>query len=120
MTANMRAAGAVDWINARDPPKWLWRSVAALVLGGQVLTRVLQGAPARVLHWGFPLGSDVYGMCKGAPQGRRSRPAVRLISKSHPQSCMTQRRKHYAPVTAMGPRGCSEQHAVSGWMCTCM
>ena len=37
-------AETVDWINARDPPKWLWRTVAALVLGGQVLTRVLQGA----------------------------------------------------------------------------
>ncbi len=36
-------AETVDWINARDPPKWLWRTVAALVLGGQVLTRVLQG-----------------------------------------------------------------------------
>lgn len=31
------------WLESAKPPKWLWRSIAAIVLGGQVATRILKG-----------------------------------------------------------------------------
>ena len=31
------------WMESAKPPKWLWRSIAAVVLGGQVATRILKG-----------------------------------------------------------------------------
>ena len=34
------------WLESAKPPKWLWRSIAAIVLGGQVATRILKGEPA--------------------------------------------------------------------------
>ena len=36
-------AGAVRWLGKVEPPKALWRTVAALILGGQALQRILQG-----------------------------------------------------------------------------
>lgn len=34
---------AYDWLCSIKPPKTLWRTVAALVLGGEALVRILQG-----------------------------------------------------------------------------
>ena len=31
------------WLEAAKPPKWLWKTIAAIVLGGQVATRILKG-----------------------------------------------------------------------------
>lgn len=39
-----RHAGLLAWLNRSNPPKWLWRTISALILGGQVMTRMLQGA----------------------------------------------------------------------------
>lgn len=36
-----------DWLCSIKPPKSLWRSIAALVLGGEALVRILQGK----IHW---------------------------------------------------------------------
>lgn len=36
-------AGLLDWVDSFKPPKYLWRSLAALVLGGEVMVRILQG-----------------------------------------------------------------------------
>ena len=49
--------GAYDWLCAVKPPKWAWRSMAALVLGGEALVRILQGARAagRPPPWRSPL-----------------------------------------------------------------
>ena len=33
------------WLESAKPPKWLWRTIAAVVLGGQVATRILKGRP---------------------------------------------------------------------------
>ena len=40
-----RCCGAVlqKWMESAKPPKWLWRTIAAVVLGGQVATRILKG-----------------------------------------------------------------------------
>lgn len=38
--------GAVKWLGKVEPPKALWRTVAALTLGGQSLQRILQGLPS--------------------------------------------------------------------------
>ncbi|KAL4435442.1 hypothetical protein ABPG77_006204 [Micractinium sp. CCAP 211/92] len=38
---------AYDWLCSIKPPKTLWRTVAALVLGGEALVRILQGK----IHW---------------------------------------------------------------------
>ncbi|KAI7842873.1 hypothetical protein COHA_003490 [Chlorella ohadii] len=38
---------AYDWLCSIKPPKSLWRSIAALVLGGEALVRILQGK----VHW---------------------------------------------------------------------
>lgn len=35
--------GVWGWLNSLQPPKTLWRSIAALVLGGEALVRILQG-----------------------------------------------------------------------------
>lgn len=35
--------GAWGWLNGLQPPKSMWRSIAALVLGGEALVRILQG-----------------------------------------------------------------------------
>ncbi|CAK0782534.1 hypothetical protein CVIRNUC_005752 [Coccomyxa viridis] len=35
------------WMESAKPPKWLWRTIAAVVLGGQVATRILKGK----IHW---------------------------------------------------------------------
>ena len=32
------------WVERAKPPKWLWRTIAAVVLGGQVATRILKGS----------------------------------------------------------------------------
>jgi hypothetical protein len=41
-------AGFLTWLNSSSPPKWLWRTISALILGGQVMTRMLQGGhPSR-------------------------------------------------------------------------
>ena len=85
-------ADLVDWINARDPPKWLWRSVAALVLGGQVLTRVLQGVPPPTFRadrgpvavdgmWqlGRPAWSQHHAGGRGGPSVSRTVTLVSLI-----------------------------------------
>lgn len=37
----------LDWVAALKPPRYIWRSVAALVLGGEVMVRILQGK----IHW---------------------------------------------------------------------
>ncbi len=37
---------AYDWLCSIKPPKSLWRSIAALVLGGEALVRILQGETA--------------------------------------------------------------------------
>lgn len=42
--------GVWDWLCSRKPPKSLWRTIAALVLGGEALVRILQGA------WPLPVG----------------------------------------------------------------
>lgn len=42
-----RLQNTLTWLNASKPPKWLWRTIAALMLGGQVMTRMLQGK----IHW---------------------------------------------------------------------
>ena len=34
---------ALSWLASYKPPRYLWRTVAALVLGGEVLVRILQG-----------------------------------------------------------------------------
>ena len=34
------------WVGGLKPPKSLWRTIAALVLGGEALVRILQGEPA--------------------------------------------------------------------------
>lgn len=36
-------AGLLDWADSFKPPKYLWRTMAALVLGGEVMVRILQG-----------------------------------------------------------------------------
>lgn len=36
-------AGFVNWVNTSKPPKYLWRTLAALLMGGQALVRILQG-----------------------------------------------------------------------------
>ncbi|KAA6428736.1 MAG: TRIGALACTOSYLDIACYLGLYCEROL chloroplastic-like [Trebouxia sp. A1-2] len=33
----------VNWVNTSKPPKYLWRTLAALLMGGQALVRILQG-----------------------------------------------------------------------------
>lgn len=38
---------AYRWMSKRKLPRWLWRSMAALVLGGEVMVRILQGK----IHW---------------------------------------------------------------------
>ena len=37
-------AGLLDWLDSRQPPKFLWRTLAAVLLGGQALQRIVQGA----------------------------------------------------------------------------
>ena len=37
-------SGFTNWVNASQPPKWLWRTVAALLMGGQALARILKGS----------------------------------------------------------------------------
>ena len=37
------SAGLVNWVNTSKPPKYLWRTLAALLMGGQALVRILQG-----------------------------------------------------------------------------
>lgn len=37
----------MDWVDGFQPPKYLWRTLAALVLGGEVMVRILQGK----VHW---------------------------------------------------------------------
>lgn len=39
------SAGFVNWVNTSKPPKYLWRTLAALLMGGQALVRILQGGP---------------------------------------------------------------------------
>jgi hypothetical protein len=34
---------AWTWVGGLKPPKSLWRTIAALVLGGEALVRILQG-----------------------------------------------------------------------------
>ena len=36
---------AWTWVGGLKPPKSLWRTIAALVLGGEALVRILQGEP---------------------------------------------------------------------------
>ena len=45
-------AGFVNWVNTSKPPKYLWRTLAALLIGGQALVRILQGErqPDFLLH----------------------------------------------------------------------
>ena len=38
------SAAVQHWLNNTRPPKVLWRTTAALVLGGQVMIRILRGA----------------------------------------------------------------------------
>lgn len=38
---------AYDWLCSIKPPKTVWRTVAALVLGGEALVRILQGERAK-------------------------------------------------------------------------
>ena len=38
-----RVAVLQKWLETAKPPKWLWRTIAAVVLGGQVATRILKG-----------------------------------------------------------------------------
>jgi ABC transport permease subunit len=35
--------GAASWLAAYKPPRYVWRTLAALVLGGEVMVRILQG-----------------------------------------------------------------------------
>ena len=46
------SAGFINWVNTSKPPKYLWRTLAALLMGGQALVRILQGARIRhvLLH----------------------------------------------------------------------
>ena len=37
-------AAVQHWLSNTRPPKVLWRTTAALVLGGQVIIRILRGA----------------------------------------------------------------------------
>lgn len=36
-----------NWVAKRKLPRWLWRSLAALILGGEAMVRILQGK----IHW---------------------------------------------------------------------
>lgn len=40
--------GAWEWLCSIKPPKSLWRTIAAVVLGGQALVRILQGKQTRL------------------------------------------------------------------------
>lgn len=43
-------AGFVNWVNTCKPPKYLWRTLAALLMGGQALVRILQGRQLKLWH----------------------------------------------------------------------
>lgn len=42
--------GFMNWVNTSKPPKFLWRTLAALVMGGQALVRILQGVACLSTH----------------------------------------------------------------------
>ena len=41
----LRGNRAAEALAAWKPPRWCWRTLAALVLGGEVMVRILQGEP---------------------------------------------------------------------------
>ena len=61
-------AGFLTWLNSSSPPKWLWRTISALILGGQVMTRMLQGGqPSRLC---LPCSCHCSSICASAQYGR--------------------------------------------------
>ena len=61
-----RNAGLMDWVDSFRPPKYLWRTLAALVLGGEVMVRILQGECVSV---GCMLaGTNLFSAHLGPPQ----------------------------------------------------
>lgn len=58
-----RVRGGLDRLNSRfRPPRYLWRTVAAVVLAGQSITRILQGGWAGGREvWSRPAGPPAAG-----------------------------------------------------------
>jgi hypothetical protein len=60
LEAASTAAPALAFLNRLKPPRWLFRTVACLVLGGQVISRICKGAWAwRGKGGGLCLGGDL-------------------------------------------------------------
>ena len=109
------------WLEDAKPPKWLWRSIAAIVLGGQVATRILKGASPtairltlspRQLSWNL-MDRSPDGSCLSLPDHMRikhhaalSSPRSEAVPRSPPDSSAGKIhwRNTYEQLKLVGPR----------------